>query len=397
MPRSCPRPARAVLPVLVAALTLTAAAAFAQAQGGEKPPTAVTVVTLNAEDVTLKTTLPGRVVASGMAEVRPQVAGIITDRLFEEGAEVEIGDALYKIDPASYEAQVAAARASVAQAEANLKAAGKEATRVQELLERNVASEQAVDDAIAARDAAGAALQVAEAQLLSAEIDLERTTIKAQLSGTVGRSLTTRGALVTAGQAEPLAVIRTLDPVYVDVTMSAAELVRWRRGHTERQLANADVSVDLNLPDGSGYEHKGTLTAAEPHVDEQTGVIVLRMNFPNTEGLLLPGMYVQADMPQGVIEGAFLVPQEAVGRDSRGRPTAMVVNADDVVESRVLTVLRDSGNAWIVTDGISDGDRVIVAGLQKVQPGAKVAPQERAAAAADGSSGGGKDQPAQGN
>ncbi|MCE8471122.1 efflux RND transporter periplasmic adaptor subunit, partial [Rhodovulum sulfidophilum] len=191
MPRSCPRPARAVLPVLVAALTLTAAAAFAQAQGGEKPPTAVTVVTLNAEDVTLKTTLPGRVVASGMAEVRPQVAGIITDRLFEEGAEVEIGDALYKIDPASYEAQVAAARASVAQAEANLKAAGKEATRVQELLERNVASEQAVDDAIAARDAAGAALQVAEAQLLSAEIDLERTTIKAQLSGTVGRSLTT--------------------------------------------------------------------------------------------------------------------------------------------------------------------------------------------------------------
>ncbi|PTW50987.1 efflux RND transporter periplasmic adaptor subunit [Rhodovulum kholense] len=408
MPRSCPRPVRAVFPLLAVVLALGAAAAQAQAPGGggDRPPPAVTVVTLHASDVTLRTRLPGRVVASGVAEVRPQVAGIIIDRLFEEGAEVELGDALYSIDPASYEAQVAAAKASVAQAQANLKAAEKDAKRVEALLNRSVASEQTVDDAVAQRDSAAAALQVAEAQLLTAQIDLERTTIKAPLSGTVGRSLTTRGSLVTAGQSTPLAVIRTLDPVYVDVTMSAAELVRWRRGHTEEALADADVSVQLSLPDGSTYEHEGTLTAAEPHVDEQTGVILLRMNFSNPEGLLLPGMYVQAEMPQGVVPNAILVPQEAVGRDTRGRPTALVVTADNVVESRVLTVLRDSGTDWIVTDGVADGDRVIVAGLQKVQPGAPVTPQERGAQTnGDDATGGGDStggngqggQPAQGN
>ncbi|ARE39299.1 RND efflux system, membrane fusion protein CmeA [Rhodovulum sp. P5] len=337
----------------------------------------MTVVTLQAQDVTLTSTLPGRVVASGVAEVRPQVAGIITERLFKEGAVVELGEPLYRIDAASYEAQVAAAEAAVTQAEAALKAAEKEARRLQELLQRNVTSEQNVDDAVAARDSAAAALKVAEAQLLAAQIDNERTTIKAPLSGTVGRSLTSAGALVTAGQSDPLAVIRTLDPVYVDVTMSAAEIVRWRRGHLATDLERVDPTVTLRLPDGGGYDMTGTLTAAEPHVDEQTGVVVLRMEFPNPDTLLLPGMYVQVDLPTGMVENAFLVPQEAVSRDRRGRPTVMVVTAENKVEARVLDVERDRGNVWIVTGGVADGDRVVVAGFQKIAAGATVTPEER--------------------
>ncbi|GAA0294953.1 efflux RND transporter periplasmic adaptor subunit [Rhodovulum strictum] len=362
-------------------LTLAAAAAPAQQAPGQRPPTPVTVVTLSAQDLTLTTRLPGRVVASATAEVRPQVAGIITERLFDEGAEVVEGEALYRIDSASYEARVAAALAALAQAEATRNAARREADRLSELLQRNVSSQQAVDDALAARDAAEAGLHVAEAQLVAAEIDLDRTTVTAPLSGTVGRSLTTRGALVTAGQAQPLAVIRTLDPVLVDVTMSAAELVAWRRGHMEEALGAADRTVSMTLADGGGYDHTGTLRAAEPYVDERTGVVVLRMEFPNPDKMLLPGMYVQVEMPQGVIENAILAPQSAIGRDRRGRPTAMVVTPENVVEERVLTVLRDRGTDWIVTEGLAEGDRIIVAGLQKVAPGAVVAPEERAAPA----------------
>ncbi|MBN2905801.1 MAG: efflux RND transporter periplasmic adaptor subunit [Rhodobacteraceae bacterium] len=376
-----PRLTRALAPVLMLALSLGAPAAQAQApgQGGERPPAAVTVVTLRAQDVTLTAVLPGRVVASGVAEVRPQVAGIITERLFEEGGEVTVGDALYQIDPATYQAQVAAARAAVAQTRATLNAAQREAQRVQTLLDRKVVSQQNVDDAVSARDAAAAGLQVAQAQLQAAEIELDRTTIKAPLSGRVGRSLTTRGALVTAGQTSPLAVIRSLDPVYVDVTMSAAELVAWRRGHMDEALKDADRTVTLRLPDGGGYDQTGLLTAAEPYVDEQTGVVVLRMEFSNPDQLLLPGMYVQVDLPKGLAENVVLAPQEAVSRDRRGRPTAMVVTAQNTVEERVLNVLADRGSDWIVTDGLADGDRIIVAGLQKIAPGATVTPQERAA------------------
>ncbi|MCO8144232.1 efflux RND transporter periplasmic adaptor subunit [Rhodovulum tesquicola] len=372
-----PRLPRVLAAILTLSLAVATAAPAQQAQG-QRPPTPVTVVTLSAQDITLTTRLPGRIVASGIAEVRPQVAGIITERLFDEGAEVTEGEALYRIDSASYEARVAAALAAVAQAEATRDSARREATRFQTLLERNVTSQQAVDDALAARDSAEAGLQVAEAQLVAAEIDLDRTTVTAPLSGTVGRALTTRGALVTAGQAQPLAVIRALDPVLVDVTMSAAELVAWRRGHMEEALGEADRTVRLTLADGGGYDHTGTLRAAEPYVDERTGVVVLRMEFPNPDKMLLPGMYVQVEMPQGVIENAILAPQSAIGRDRRGRPTAMVVTPENIVEERALTVLRDRGTDWIVTEGLADGDRIIVAGLQKVAPGAAVAPEERA-------------------
>ncbi len=351
--------------------------AMAQSPG---QPAAVTVITIQPQTVTLTSTLPGRVAASAQAEVRPQVNGIITERLFAEGAQVAVNDPLYKIDPASYQAAVQQASAAVAQAEAQLRAAEREAKRFTELQARNVASEQALDDALSARESASAALELAKARLNSAEIELSRTTIRAQLSGRIGLSQTSQGALVAASQAEPLAVIRKIDPVYVDVTQSAADLLRWRRGETERALADADRTVHLTLADGSDYSHTGHLQAAEPNVDPQTGVVTLRMQFANPELLLLPGMYVQVVMPVDVAEDVFLVPQEGVVRDRRGRPTAWVVNAENMIEERALTILQDQGNHWVVSEGLAAGDRMIVEGFQKTAPGAQVSAEERAPA-----------------
>ncbi|MCI5077852.1 efflux RND transporter periplasmic adaptor subunit [Oricola sp.] len=362
--------------LLAAASPVTSALAQMPPQG-ERPPTPVTVVTVKQEDVTITSKLPGRIVASGVAEVRPQVNGIIVERLFQEGSRVEEGDVLYRIDPATYEAQVAAARAAVAQAQVNLDSGERELKRLQALQAKSVASEQTVDNALTARDAAAAALQVAKAQELAAGIDLERTTIRAQLSGTIGRTLTTQGALVTAGQASALAVIRKLDPVYVDVMQSAAEIIAWRRegGADAGRASQSDVA--LTLADRTRYEHLGQFTATEPNVDEQTGVVTVRMQFPNPDELLLPGMYVQVEVPQAVVAGAVLAPQEGVTRDRNGGATAMVVNAEGVVEVRPLTVIGDRDAYWIVSQGLQDGDRMIVAGFQKIAPGAKVAPQER--------------------
>jgi len=356
---------------------LLATPALAQQQG--RPPAAVAVVTVAPQTITLTSTLPGRVAASSEAEVRPQVNGIITERLFREGAHVEAGDPLFKIDPVSYEALVQQSRASVTQAETQLRTAQREADRIGELHQRKVASDQALDDANAARDSAAAAVEVARAGLNSAKIELSHTTIRARLSGEIGLSQTSPGALVTASQAQPLAVIRDIDPVHVDVTQSAADLLRWRRGETEAQLGGADRTVRLTLADGSDYTETGKLTAAEPKVDPQTGVVTLRMEFANPDRLLLPGMYVQVEMPVEAAEGVFLVPQEGVLRDRRGRPVAWVVGADNVIEERQLSVLQDQADHWVVDDGLSEGDRVVVAGFQKAAPGATVAPEERVA------------------
>jgi len=364
---------------LVASLALAPMVGLAQQSQG---PTSVTVVTVQPQSVTLTSTLPGRVAASAEAEVRPQVNGIITERMFEEGADVEVNAPLYQIDTVTYEASVRQARATVAQADAQLRSAEREAVRLQELQARNVASEQALDEATATRDSAAAGLELAQAQLNSAEIELSRTTIRARLSGRIGLSQTSQGALVTASQAEPLAVIRRIDPVYVDVTQSAADLLRWRRGETERALAGADGTVRLKLADGSIYGETGQLKAAEPNVDPLTGVVTLRMQFSNPDMLLLPGMYVQVDLPVEVAENVFLVPQEGVIRDRRGRPLAWVVNGDGVVEQREITILQDRGSDWVVDSGLEAGEQVIVAGFQKTAPGATVAPQERAAASA---------------
>ena len=361
----------------LAGAALFGVAAINGALAQTPPPPTVSVETLSPQSVTLTSTLPGRVHASSEAEVRPQVSGIVTERLFEEGAEVEAGELLYRIDPVSYEAAVAQARAAVAQSEAQLRAAEREAERIQTLNERGISSAATQDDAVSTRDAAAASLEAAQAQLQTAEIELDRTEIRARLSGRIGFSDANQGALVTASQTTPLTTIRALDPVHVDVTQSAADLLAWRR--REGPMADGEREVSLTLADGSTYDQKGMLSAAEPHVDENTGVVVLRMSFPNPDGLLLPGMYVQVEMPTGTAENVFLVPQEGVTRDRRGNPSALVVNAENKVESRDLTILQDRGADWIVEAGLEPGDRVIVAGLQKAAPGAAVTPEERGA------------------
>ncbi|MGB3242975.1 MAG: efflux RND transporter periplasmic adaptor subunit [Sulfitobacter sp.] len=349
----------------------------------DRPPTAVTVVTLKAGDVTLTAPLPGRVAASSEAEVRPQVNGLIRERLYVEGRPVIKGDPLYQIDAASYEAQKALAEAQLAQANAVFSSAQREYNRQQELKSRNVVSQQNLDAAVSARDAAQAATKVAEAQVLATEIDLERTTIRAPIAGIAGLSGVSQGSLVTSGQAAALTTIRALDPVYVDVTQAAADMLRWRRAGQESDFADElGQIVELKLADGTIYEYQGALSAAEPHVKEDTGTIVLRLSFPNPDGFLLPGMYVQVEMPQGVVKDAILIPQQAVSYNRRGQPMALVVNGDNVVEQRTLTVLRDQGTDWVATAGVADGDRVIVAGLQKTAPGATVAPEEQGAAEA---------------
>ncbi|SFC58149.1 efflux RND transporter periplasmic adaptor subunit [Tropicimonas isoalkanivorans] len=386
---------RARIALALAILSL-ASGALAQ-QGGTPPPPAVTVVTVESSDVTLTRLLPGRVSASAMAEVRPQVNGLITERLFEEGRPVEEGSPLYRIDAASYAAQEAAANASLAQAQAQMQQAEREVERMKTLLERRVTSQQEYDDAVAARDVAAAAVKVAEANLLASEIDLDRATIRAPISGIAGLSEATKGALVTAGQATPLTVIRTIDPVNVDVTQSSAEMLRWRRASgTIAAGGPGDTVLTLKLADGSTYEHTGRLSAAEPHVNQQTGVILLRLEFPNPEQLLLPGMYVQVEVPQAVVANAVLVPQEGVTRDRRGRPMAMIVTSDNVVEARQITIERDRGNQWVVTEGLDSGDRVIVAGLQKIAPGQQVSPEERVDAETGDAGQPGAGQPAAG-
>jgi membrane fusion protein (multidrug efflux system) len=362
--------------LLPASVPGAAPPAVAQSQQGGAPPQAVTVRTLTARDVTMIAELPGRVVASGVAEVRPQVDGIIVERLFDEGSDVTVGQPLYHIDDAAYRARVASAEAHVAQAQAALGAAQRDADRQAELVRQKVTSVRTYDEAVAARDAAAAAVQVAEAELRSAQINLDRTTIEAPLAGVIGRSVTTQGALVTSGQGTPLATIRTLDPVLVDVTQSAAEVLAWRRGLRAAQQAEKADAVALILADGVRYNHEGSLKAAEPYVNEQTGVVTLRLEFPNPDRLLLPGMYVRVLMPQGVLRNVVLAPQRGVTHDRRGRPSALVVNADNVVEQRILDIAEARGNDWVVRSGLSDGDRMIIAGLQKTRPGATVTPQE---------------------
>ncbi len=366
---------RQITGFIAAVLTAVSLGTGASAQDGP-PPTAVTVKTVQPETVTLTSILPGRVRPSDEAEVRPQVNGIIIERLFEEGSDVEAGQVLYRVDRGTYEAALAQARASVSQAEAQLRAADREADRVSTLSERGVSSAATEDNAISARDAAKAALALAQAQLDSAQLELDRTDIRARLSGKIGFSDVSAGALVTASQADPMAVIRAIDEVYVDVTQSAAEVLAWHRRMKSGETHMTDNEVRLRLADGSDYDQVGMLTAAEPHVNEATGVVVLRLKFDNPEELLIPGMYVQVEMPTGTIDDVFLTPMEGVSRDRRGNPTALVVNDDNVVELRQLTVLQDRGSNWVVQSGLEAGDRVIVEGLQKVAPGATVAPEE---------------------
>lgn len=354
---------------------LSPLAVRAQAPGGAPTPT-VTVLAAEPVDYTLTARLPGRIKASTISEVRPQVSGIIRERQFEEGREVEAGQPLYQIESETYAAAVTAAQANVAQAQANFDLAEREARRAEELLATNAGSGQRRDTAIAARDAANAALQLAQAQLQSAEIDLERTTIRAPISGVIGFSQATPGSLVAAQQANALTTIRALDPVYVDVTQSATDLLRWRQSERGGGVL-ATGQATLILPTGDEYSVKGELRAAEPQVEPTTGMITLRIAFPNPDKLLLPGLYVEVILPQIEEKGVYLVPQSAVMRDRDGNPNAWVVE-NGTVAVRTLEVLTSDKNNWVVTGGLNPGDQIITTGFQKVAPGApvEIAPAE---------------------
>ncbi|MDP9942069.1 efflux RND transporter periplasmic adaptor subunit [Ectopseudomonas alcaliphila] len=355
------KPAFAVLvsAIAVAMLSLTGCQESSAPQTQQTPQ--VGVVTLEAKPFALTSEVPGRTSAYRIAEVRPQVNGIIQKRLFTEGSEVKAGQQLYQIDPATYQATFKSAQATQLSAKSL-------ADRYKLLVADKAVSQQAYDEARAAGLQADAALE-------QARIDLRYTKVMAPISGRIGRSAVTEGALVSNGQANAMATIQQLDPIYVDVTQSSKELLRLRRDLAEGRLQKASDSaakVALKLEDGSRYAHEGTLEFSEVAVDESTGSVTLRAVFPNPDHLLLPGMFVHAELLSGVKQNAILAPQQGVTRNQRGEPTAMVVGADNKVELRVLKTDRTAGSAWLVEEGLNEGDRLITEGLQFVQPGAEV-------------------------
>lgn len=387
---------RHALSSLTPGLVLAAALSLAACGGKDEPPgpgagpggmaaPAVTVMTVQAESVPVVAEVPGRTSPYLVAEVRPQVTGIVKERLFKEGSDVKAGQVLYRIDPATYQAVYDSARANLARAEANLEAARLKAGRYAELAKIEAISAQDNDDAQAASKQAQADVAATRAALDKARVDLDYTRVKAPIAGRIGRSAVTAGALVTANQAASLAKVQQLDPIYVDVTQSSTRLLGLRRdlesGKLQRTGDDA-LQVQLVLEDGSVYEMTGKLAFSEVTVDEGTGSITLRAVFPNPKGELLPGMYVRARLTQGVNRDAMLVPHAAVSRTPRGEAEVMVVNKENIVEARVIEAEQSIGEKWVVTNGLTAGERIIVEGLQKVRPGAPVQAQDVDAAPA---------------
>ena len=357
------------------------------------------------EEVVLTRELPGRVVAFQVSEVRPQVGGIIKERLFVEGSDVTAGQALYEIDPAVYEAAHNNARAELARTEANLASARLLAQRYAKIVKTNAISKQDYDDAVAAHNQARATVEAAKQAVETARINLGYTKITAPVSGRIGRSLVTPGALATQNQADPLAVIQQLDQVYVDVTQSNAELLKLRRSLAAGRLRSSgpdSAKVRLILEDGSPYASniagvengenpnwvEGTLLFSDVTIDQSTGAVTLRATFDNAHNILLPGMYVRAVLEEGVRENAVLVPQKTVMRDNRGTPYVYVLSKESdgaarenartldgseyYVARRSITIDRDYQNNWLVTSGLSEGDLLLVDGQQKARPGTVV-------------------------
>lgn len=334
----------------------------------------VSVITIQTQRVELTTELPGRVAASLVAEVRPQVGGIIQNRLFTEGSDVKAGDALYQIDPATYQAAFDGAKATLAKAEANREPVKLRADRYKELMASEAVSVQDHDDAVAALKLAEAEIESAKAALEAARINLAYTKVTAPISGRIGRSSVTNGALVTASQATALATIQQLDQVYVDVTQSSTEILRLRKALESGQLTNhqRQATVKLTLDDGSQYPQPGSLKFSEAFVDESTGSVTLRTLFPNPKLTLLPGMFVRIVLEEGVKEQGILVPQRGVTRNPAGKAMVMAVGADEKVEPRIIQTDRTVGENWLVNEGLKPGDRVILEGLQKARPGTPV-------------------------
>ena len=355
------------------------------------PPPEVVTVTIEPQSVSLRTELAGRTSPYLVAEVRPQVSGIIQERKFTEGSDVKAGQVLYQVDAAVYKAASESARAALARAEANLKSTQITANRYEELSRVDAVSQQARDDARAALALARADVAAAKAAVESARINLDHSRITAPIGGRIGRSSVTAGALVTANQAQSLATIQQLDPIYVDLTRSSNELLQMRRDLASgrlRSVSKDQASVKLLLPDGTEYEHEGRLQFSEATVDPGTGSVTLRAVFPNPQRELLPGMYVRALLEEGVRDNAVLAPQRGVTRDARGQAVAMVVDAEGKVEPRQLVTERTIGDKWLVSEGLAPGDRLIVEGLQKIRPGIPVTVVEPSAAPTGAPAGG---------
>jgi membrane fusion protein, multidrug efflux system len=351
-------------------------------QPPQRPPTEVGVVTLKTESVTLQTELAGRTIAALTSELRPQVTGLVKARTFEEGA----GQVLYEIDSSMYRAAYEEARASLVSAKATLEAAKLKDERFAALAKIEGVSKQEAEDARAAHELATAGVAQRAAALEVARINLGHTSIKAPISGRIGKSSVTPGALVTANQAQPLATIRALDPIHVDLTQSSEARLKLRAELGGGAVQAGSTKVKLKLGDGTVYDKDGSLEFAEVAVDEATGTVTLRATFPNPDDTLLPGMYVRAVLDQAVATTAILAPQQGVTRDPKGNATALVVGAGDKVEVRTLAAERAIGDRWLVTSGLAAGDRLIVEGLNKIGPGMPVKPTEVSAAPGAGSS-----------
>ncbi|NLB55988.1 MAG: efflux RND transporter periplasmic adaptor subunit [Lentisphaerae bacterium] len=335
----------------------------------------VAVVTVTSERLVLTSELPGRTAAFRVAEIRPQVNGLIEKRLFTEGADVEAGQVLYQIEPESFRATLDTAEASLARAKAGLEAVRLRAERYKGLLADQAISQQDYDDAVAALKQSEGEVKFYEASVKTARINMEYTNVKAPVSGRIGKSSVTDGALVVAYQPQPLSTIQQLDPIYVDVAQPTSKLLMLRRRMAEggmEQVDNSVNSVKLVLEDGSVYAHEGKLQFQDVTVDPTTGSVIVRAVFPNPDGLLLPGMFVRAVVPEGVNETAILVPQQGVARNTKGEPLAMLVDSENKIEVRQLTLDRAIGDKWVVLSGLNSGDRVVVEGVQRIRPGVSV-------------------------
>ena len=364
---------RAVLCMLLS-LMLLACEEGGKGAPGSSGPREVVIIKLEPRREVYTTALAGRIASFQVAEVRPQVGGILQQRLFTEGADVKTGQALYQIDPATYEAALDSAQAALMKAEANVTPARLKAERFRELLAIKAVSKQEYDDAQAAFKQAEADVAVNRAAVKTARINLEYTKVRSPITGRIGKSAFTPGALVTANQAQALTSVRQLDPVYVDITQSSQDLLRLRAQFTNGELRSAaeEAPVRLKLENGAMYPHEGRLQFTDVSVDESTGMVSLRALFPNPEHILLPGMYVRAVIAEGVDENALLVPQRALRRDPKGQASVLLVDGGGKVDVRLVDVGRTVGDSWQVLSGLKPGDRVIVEGGQNVRPGMSV-------------------------
>ncbi|EAU5289484.1 multidrug efflux RND transporter periplasmic adaptor subunit AcrA [Salmonella enterica] len=367
----------AVVLMLSGSLALTGCDDKQDQQGGQQMPE-VGVVTLKTEPLQITTELPGRTVAYRIAEVRPQVSGIILKRNFVEGSDIEAGVSLYQIDPATYQATYDSAKGDLAKAQAAANIAELTVKRYQKLLGTQYISKQEYDQALADAQQATAAVVAAKAAVETTRINLAYTKVTSPISGRIGKSSVTEGALVQNGQASALATVQQLDPIYVDVTQSSNDFLRLKQELANGSLKqeNGKAKVDLVTSDGIKFPQSGTLEFSDVTVDQTTGSITLRAIFPNPDHTLLPGMFVRARLQEGTKPTALLVPQQGVTRTPRGDATVLVVGADNKVETRQIVASQAIGDKWLVTDGLKAGDRVVVSGLQKVRPGAQVKVQE---------------------